>query len=125
MKKILADMPISPKTVECIRRLGIECRHLTEFRMEKASDEEIIEFAKENGYTILTEDLDFGTILFYTQEIEPCVIILRVGNLNTTEINKLIEKTLGQILAEENSIIIVERTRIRIKKLPIERKEDY
>jgi predicted nuclease of predicted toxin-antitoxin system len=125
MKKILADMPISPKTVEYIRRLGIECRHLTEFRMEKASDEEIIEFAKENGYTILTEDLDFGTILFYTQEIEPCVIILRVGNLNTTEINKLIEKTLGQILAEENSIIIVERTRIRIKKLPIERKEDY
>ncbi|MDP2755280.1 MAG: DUF5615 family PIN-like protein [Nitrospirota bacterium] len=125
MRKILADMPISPKTVEHIRKLGIDCKHLTEFRMEKAADKEIIEFAKENDYTILTEDLDFGTILFYTQEIEPCVIILRVGNLNTTEINKLIEKTLGQILAEENSIIIVERTRIRIKKLPIERKEDY
>jgi len=124
VKKILADMPISPKTVEHIKKLGIECRHLTEFRMEKALDEEIIKFAKENGYTILTEDLDFGTILFYTQEIEPCVIILRVGNLNTTEINKLIEKTLGQILAEENAIIIIGRTRVRIKKLPIERRED-
>ncbi len=123
MKMILADMPISPKTVEHIRRLGIECRHLTEFRMGKASDEEIINFAKENGYTVLTEDLDFGTILSYTQEIEPCVIILRVGNLNTTGINKLIEKTLRQIIAQENAIIIIERTRIRIKKLPIQRRE--
>ncbi len=123
MKMILADMPISPKTVEHIRRLGIECRHLTEFRMEKASDEEIVNFAKENGYTVLTEDLDFGTILSYTQEIEPCVIILRVGNLNTTGINKLIEKALRQIMAQENAIIIIERTRIRIKKLPIQRRE--
>jgi predicted nuclease of predicted toxin-antitoxin system len=123
MKMILADMPISPKTVEHIRRLGIECRHLTEFQMEKASDEEIINFAKENGYTVLTEDLDFGTILSYTQEIEPCVIILRVGNFNTTGINKLIEKTLRQIMAQENAIIIIERTRIRIKKLPIQRRE--
>jgi predicted nuclease of predicted toxin-antitoxin system len=123
MKMILADMPISPKTVEHIRRLGIECRHLTEFRMEKASDEEIVNFAKENGYTVLTEDLDFGTILSYTQEIEPCVIILRVGNLNTTGLNKLIEKALRQIMAQENAIIIIERTRIRIKKLPIQRRE--
>lgn len=119
MKKILADMPISPKTAEHIRKLGIECRHLTEFQMEKALDEEIIKFAKKNNYTILTEDLDFGTILYYTQEIEPCVIILRVGNLNTIEINKLIEKVFGQIISEENAIIIIERTRIRIKKLPI------
>jgi predicted nuclease of predicted toxin-antitoxin system len=119
MEKILADMPISPKTVGHIRKLGIECRHLTELRMGKASDEEIIKFAKKNGYTILTEDLDFGTVLYYTQEMQPCVIILRVGNLNTIEINKLLEKTLGQIISEENAIIIIERTRIRIKKLPI------
>jgi len=33
MKKILADMPVSPKTVEYIRRLGIECGHLTELQM--------------------------------------------------------------------------------------------
>lgn len=125
MKKFLADMPISPKTVEHIRRLGVECRHLTEFKMEKTSDEEIIKFAKENGFTILTEDLDFGTILSYTQEIEPCVVILRVGNLNTAKINRLIEKTLDQIMDQDNAIIIIERTRIRIKKLPIERRGDY
>lgn len=119
MKKILADMPISPKTVEHIRKLGIECRHLTEFRMEKASDEEIIKFAKENNYTILTEDLDFGAILSYTHEIEPCVIILRVGNLKTIDINRLIERNLRRIMEKENAIIIIERTRIRIKKLPI------
>jgi len=100
--KILADMPISPKTVEYIRKLGIECRHLTEFKMEKTSDEEIIRFAKESGYTILTEDLDFGTILFYTQEIEPCVIILRVGNLNTTEITVAIEKRFKVSVRDED-----------------------
>ena len=115
--KLLADMPISPKTVEHLRRLGFECYHLREFGMEKATDEEILQFAKKQGYTILTEDLDFGTILAYTKKLEPGVIILRVGNMTTTEINKLLEKNLKKVKNRKNCIIIIERTKIRIRKL--------
>ena len=53
--KILADIPISPRTVEFLKKLNIECYHLTEFKMARATDEEIVRFAKEKGFTILTE----------------------------------------------------------------------
>lgn len=121
--RILADMPISPKTVEYLKKLGFECHHLTEFKMENSTDEDITNFAKENNYTILTEDLDFGTILAYTKEIEPSVIILRIGNLNTEEINELLERTMRKIKDIRNSIIIIERTRIRIRSLPVEKRQ--
>ena len=117
--KILADMPISPKTVQFLKKMGIKSSHIIEFNMERASDAEIIKFAKENGYTILTEDLDFGTILAHTKDIEPGVIILRVGNLNTKQINKLLKKALPLIKKERNCILIIERSKVRIRRLPI------
>lgn len=119
MTQILADMPISPRTVKYLQEIGYECYHLTEFRMAEATDEEVVQFAKENGYTILTEDLDFGAILSHTKEIEPSVIILRVGNLNTDQINALLAKVIPKVSDKKNCIIIIERTRIRIRKLPI------
>ncbi|MEO0093382.1 MAG: DUF5615 family PIN-like protein [candidate division WOR-3 bacterium] len=88
--------------------------------MERATDEEIINFAKKNGFTLLTEDLDFGAILAYTKEIEPSVIILGVGNLNTDRINEILAKALPEIEDKKNCIIVIERSRIRFKKLPIE-----
>ena len=117
---ILADMPVSPRTVEFLRQHGYECYHITEFKMEKATDEEIVKFAKEKGYTILTEDLDFGAILAYTNSIEPSVIILRTGNLNTEQINGLLLNVLPKIKHLKNCIIIIERSRIRVRRLPIE-----
>ncbi|HID94329.1 MAG TPA: hypothetical protein EYP60_09590, partial [bacterium (Candidatus Stahlbacteria)] len=102
--KLLADMPISPRTVDFLRNLRFGCSHLTEFKMGKATDEEIVKFAKDNGYTIITEDLNFGAILAYTKEIAPSVIILRVGNLNTDQINQLLRKTLPSIIDIKNCI---------------------
>lgn len=112
-------MPISPKTAKFLKSLGYECHHVSEFKMEKADDESIVKFAKSNGYTIITEDLDFGAILAYTKEMEPSIIIMRVGNLTTNQINQLMAKVLPTIMDMKNCIIVIERTKIRIKKLPI------
>ena len=119
LMKILADMPISPKTVQFLKDMGIESCYVIDFNMERASDKEIIRFAKKNGYTILTEDLDFGTILAHTKEIEPGIIILRVGNISTEQINKLLKNALPAIIKEKNCIIIIEKNKIRIRRLPI------
>lgn len=48
--------------------------------MALSPDEDIVEFAKSEGLAILTEDLDFATILAVTRAVEPGVMILRVGN---------------------------------------------
>lgn len=57
--RILADMPISRRTVEFLRGLGHEAVHADDLGLAQAPDEEIVERAKAQGMTILTEDLDF------------------------------------------------------------------
>jgi predicted nuclease of predicted toxin-antitoxin system len=106
--RILVDMPISPRTVEFLRGLGHEVVHALEFGLGE-------------GMTILTEDLYYAAILAVTGEIEPGVIILRVGNWTREQIESRLNQVLGELSQEffRNSIVVVERYRIRSRRLPI------
>ena len=61
--------------------------------------------------SILTEDLDVGAILAVTGEMEPGVIILRVGNWTREQIENRLRAVLGELPEESfrNSIATVER----------------
>ena len=119
--RILADMPISPRTVEFLKDLGHEVTHAAELSMALSPDEDIVEFAKSEGLVILTEDLDFAAILAVTRAIEPGVIILRVGNWTREQTEQRLEQALHELNDETlyNSIVMIERNRIRVRRLPI------
>ena len=119
--RILADMPISPRTVEFFRELGHEVTHAAELSMALSPDEDIVEFAKSEGLVILTEDLDFAAILAVTRAVEPGVMILRVGNWKREQIELRLAHVLQEITEETlyNSIVMIERNRIRVRRLPI------
>jgi predicted nuclease of predicted toxin-antitoxin system len=119
--RILADMPISPRTVEFLNGLGHEAVHALDLGMAHAPDEEIIQRAKAEGMSILTEDLDYAAILAVSGEIEPGVIILRVGNWTRDQIDRRLERILEELPEERfrNAIVIVERHRVRIRRLPV------
>ncbi len=61
--KLLADMPISPKTVAHLRSLGNDVYRISEKGLYKAKDHDIIEIAVRENRVILTMDLDFAAIL--------------------------------------------------------------
>lgn len=115
-------MPVSPKTVAFLHTLGFEAVRVAGLGMSTAADEEIAGYARENDYTILTEDLDYGAILAASEEIEPGVIILRVGNLTTDEINDRLREVLVPAVTSElpNAIVVVQRHHVRIRRLPID-----
>ena len=119
---ILADMPISPKTVEFLKELGHEAVHAADLGLARAADEEIVQRAKADGMAILTEDLDFGAILAVTGELDPGIIILRVGNWGREEIEGRLRTVLGELPEESfvNSIATVDRHRVRFRRLPIQ-----
>ena len=114
-------MPISPRTVEFLIELGHEVSHASELSMAQSPDEDIVEFARSEGLVILTEDLDFAAILAVTRAVEPGVMILRVGNWKREQIELRLARVL-QGLTEEtlyNAIVMIERNRIRVRRLPI------
>lgn len=119
--KILADMPISPKTVIYLADIGYQTIRLDKLEMQRADDEEIINYAYKNGMVVLTMDLDFGATLAHLGWGKPSVIIFRLGNPDVHQVNTLLSKILPEIEAdlERGAMAVVEEDRVRIRNLPI------
>lgn len=65
--KLLIDMNLSPDWVEVLNQEGWEAVHWREIGDPRAADVVIMEWARSNGYTVFTHDLDFGTLLAATR----------------------------------------------------------
>ena len=61
--KILIDMNLSPDWREILARHGWEAVHWSSVGKSNAPDKTILQYAMDNGYVVLTHDLDFGAIL--------------------------------------------------------------
>ena len=75
--KILIDMNLPPKWADLLIKRGIESIHWHVVGANDASDIEIMEYARDNGYIVLTCDLDFSAILSNTRGFKPSVVQIR------------------------------------------------
>ena len=64
--RLLVDMNLTPRWVQELEGAGHEALHWSEAGDPAAPDAEICAFARERGYVILTNDLDFPQILAHT-----------------------------------------------------------
>ncbi len=120
--KFIADIHISPQTVESLAERGYIINRVNEFISFNAKDEEILDLALREESTIIIQDLDFSSLLAKRGMSKPSVITLRINIVKPDRVTKILEMILPQIESELNrgSIVIVEEDRIRIRKLPIE-----
>jgi predicted nuclease of predicted toxin-antitoxin system len=61
--KLLVDMNLSPSWVRFLVEAGFEAVHWSEVGSGSAADSELMQWAADAGYGVLTADLDFGAIL--------------------------------------------------------------
>lgn len=120
--KFIADMNISPQTIEILKERGYIIKRVTEILESNAGDEEIIDLAVSEESTIITQDLDFSYLLAKRSMSKPSIVTLRINIVKPVRVAKILEIVLPQVESELNkgSIVIVEEERIRIRKLPIE-----
>jgi predicted nuclease of predicted toxin-antitoxin system len=69
--------------------------------IDRASDEEIWERARKDGFTIVTRDSDFGD-LSVLRGFPPKVIWVRLGNCTTEQIEELIRNNNEAVTAFES-----------------------
>jgi predicted nuclease of predicted toxin-antitoxin system len=121
--KIVIDMNISPDLVSILKDNGFEAIHWLTIGATNAPDREIIAWAKNNNYVILTHDLDFGTILAVSQASAPSVIQIRTQNLLSFDFQTLLIRVLRQFRneLETGALITVEPNRAKVRILPINR----
>jgi predicted nuclease of predicted toxin-antitoxin system len=89
--KLLFDQNISYRIVDKLINYFPDCKHTSQVGLTDCEDPEIYNFARKNGYLIVTFDSDFYD-LSLINGIPPKIIWLRTGNLTTNEIVELLRK---------------------------------
>ncbi len=74
-------MNLSPRWVDRFAESGIEALHWSSVGAAGAPDSEIMAWANDQGWVVLTHDLDFSAILAATQARAPSVILLRMQDV--------------------------------------------
>ncbi|WP_224995127.1 DUF5615 family PIN-like protein [Cesiribacter sp. SM1] len=105
---LLFDQNISPKIAKQLEDTFPGVKQVRHLGLENASDLEIFEYAKSNGYAVVTFDSDFVD-LNVLRGFPPKIIWLRTGNLTTKSIAELISKNVVAIrnfLQSEEALIL-------------------
>jgi predicted nuclease of predicted toxin-antitoxin system len=119
--KFLADMGISPRTVEWLRTRSYDAMHLIEEGLERAIDAQILIKARSEERILLTVDLDFGYLLAVSGAQLPSVILFRLSDESPKSINQRLAEVLDQCAQdlETGAIVSVNDNAFRVRQLPI------
>lgn len=120
--KILIDVNLSPSWVDVFKKHAVESRHWTSVGDARATDAEILAWARDNGYAVFTHDLDFTTILALTKASGPSVIQVRTQDVAPSNLERVVVATLGEhrVAIETGAIVVVDEVRSRVRILPLQ-----
>lgn len=119
--EFIADMNISPLTVDELRKKGWDIVRVSEIMSVKTKDIEILIFAKKNNKVLISQDLDFSMLLAVGGYQKPSVINLRLNNATpnfiTTRIIEIVYEMVKEL--QEGIVVSVDETSARFRNLPI------
>jgi predicted nuclease of predicted toxin-antitoxin system len=118
--KIVVDMNLSPDWVEVLEQAGWDTIHWSKVGDMRATDEVIMSWARQNGYTVFTHDLDFGILLALTQAESPSVIQIRAQDVLPKVLGSRMVKVLKdhQSSLEKGALLTVDEGKSRVRILP-------
>ena len=119
--KFLLDMPLSPGLAAWLKQQGHDAIHAVDLGLDAVPDAAILERARNEGRVVVTADLDFPRLLALAEAQGPGLILFRGGDFGEPEcierLTQLFKKVSHHDL--ETSVVVIERHRIRLRRLPI------
>lgn len=89
--RLLLDHNLSPRLIAHLADIFPDCSHVALHNMDTAEDTKVWEFARTNGYALVTKDADFADLSTLLGS-PPQVLWLRIGNCTTMQIESLLRK---------------------------------
>jgi predicted nuclease of predicted toxin-antitoxin system len=123
--KLLVDMNLSPRWVALLIDAGFEALHWSAIGRADAPDSEIMAYAAEHNCVVLTHDIDFGGILAATHGEKPSVVQLRTDDVSPHSVGPQVIAALHHMESEleAGALLTVDPQRLRVRLLPLTRKE--
>jgi len=103
---------------------GIEAAHWSTIGAHNAPDPQIMAYAAEHDYVVLTHDLDFSAILAATHGEKPSVVQIRAEDVSPDAIGAQVIAALRQMAAEllDGALLTIDTNRTRLRVLPLQAK---
>lgn len=122
--EFVANMNISPLTVRDLRTLGWNIVRVSEIMDPKSKDIDILTYARRHNKVVITQDLDFSSLLALSGYEKPSVINLRFENAKPDFITSRIIEIVNELEKEldEGIVVSVDEISARYRNLPIESK---
>ncbi len=120
--RFLVDQNLSPRLAEVLQVAGHDVAHASDYELQRASDEEVLDRARAEGRVLISADTDFGTILARTRADTPSVIeVRRISRRRAQALAFLLLANVDDLAEhlEAGSIVVLEERRVRIRRLPI------
>ncbi|MET4492927.1 DUF5615 family PIN-like protein [Bradyrhizobium sp. LA7.1] len=119
--RFLIDMNLSPSWVPFLQNAGFEAVHWSAVGAVDASDRTLMPWAAGHDHVVVTNDLDFSTILAATQRRKPSVIQIRADLLTPVAIGSAVLRAIAQTERElaEGALISIDLDRARVRILPL------
>jgi predicted nuclease of predicted toxin-antitoxin system len=120
--RLLLDQGLPRSSAALLREAGIDAIHVGELDMSRTPDESIIAHARANGFSIVTLDADFHSLIASAATAGPSVIRLRVQRLKAPDAARLVRTVLDRVGHElaAGCLATVTKESIRIRRLPIQ-----
>jgi predicted nuclease of predicted toxin-antitoxin system len=119
--RYLADHHISHRTVSLLQAQGFDIYRVSDVLPPDAEDGHLLEHARTEERTVISQDLDYSALLASTGYNKPSVVSLRLHNNRPERLAVVLEKILPSVEADLQTgvIVVIEEGRIRIRSLPL------
>ena len=118
---IVLDLNLAIEWPEFFRNNGWNADHWSAIGDIRASDAEILAWAKENGRIVVTSDLDFGALLAMSGANGPSVILIRSRDHQPSVIGNVLVDVMKrhESALEYGALMVMDTESFRVKILPI------
>jgi predicted nuclease of predicted toxin-antitoxin system len=100
--KLLFDQNLSPRLVLKQADLFPDSNHVYAVDLDRAQDHEVYEYARREGFMLVTKDADFGE-LNVLRGFPPKVVWIRRSNCSTATIEEILRRRYDDIVALESN----------------------
>lgn len=121
MIKILLDQGLPRSSAKILNNKGWDIVHTDDLGLSRATDRQLLEYARKENRIIVTLDSDFHTILATENASSPSVIRIRRERLKGPEFSKLITEIFPKIhdALTNGAMVTVTENSIRIRRIPL------
>jgi len=115
--RFLADENVEKVVVDVLRARGFDVLYLRE-EFQSINDEDIIELANQEGCVLVTNDKDFGELVYLQQKVTEGIVLIRSRSEKGVVKADLVEALVNQHGDKLfNHFVVVSESGVRIRKL--------